>query len=58
VVFTAAGLGVFQGVAARLFPAPPGGGLNLERVLRAGVVGGACAAVGAGVGKLVESLRK
>jgi hypothetical protein len=58
IVFFALGLGGFQAVAPRLFPTPPGGGLNVERILWAGIVGGACAGIGAGLGKLIDGLRK
>ena len=56
VVFLAIGIAGFQAVAPRLLPTPPGGGINMERVLWAGVVGAVCAVVGAGIGKLIDNL--
>src|SRR5262245_10448746 len=50
IVFLAVGIGVFQAVTPTLFPRPPGGGINLERTLWAGIVGAACAVIGAGIG--------
>ncbi len=42
----------------RWFPTPPGGGLNFERMLGAGLVGGVCAGLGAAVGTLIERARR
>jgi hypothetical protein len=58
VVFVLVGLTVFQSLASSPGPAPRGGGLDWDRVQSAGIVGGVCAAVGAGVGKLIERLRR
>jgi hypothetical protein len=57
-IFLALGIGVFQVVAPRLFPTPPGGIFNWERILWAGLVGGVCAGIGAGIGKLIDYLKK
>lgn len=57
IVFLAAGIGGYQAVAPTLFPAPPGGGFNLERILWAGIVGAVCAVVGVSVGKLIDHWR-
>jgi len=37
IVFLAIGIGGYQAVAPKLFPTPPGGGLNLERIVWASV---------------------
>jgi hypothetical protein len=51
------GLGAYQAVAPQWFPPPPGGGFNFTRILVAGLVGGACAGLGAGLGKLLDAVR-
>jgi hypothetical protein len=56
--FVAVGLVVYMAVASKLFPAPPGGGINFTRILGAAVVGGVCGGVGGAVGKLIESARR
>ena len=58
IVCLAIGIGVFQVVAPRFFPTPPGGGFNYERILAAGGVGLVSALIGAGIGTLIEKLRK
>lgn len=58
IIFLAAGIGVYQVLAPSLFPKPPGGGINMNQTLGAAVVGGLCAGLGYGIGKLIDSLRK
>jgi hypothetical protein len=58
IVFVAGGVGVFQAVGPRLFPSPPGGGFNVEQIMWSGIVGAVCVGIGAGIGKLIEGLRK
>lgn len=58
IVFVAMGIGIFQVVGPQLFPTPPGGGINLMRILGAGAVGAVCGVIGAGVGVLIDKLRK
>jgi hypothetical protein len=58
IVFVVAGIVIFQLVAPRFFPPPPDGGLDMQRTLWAGIVGAVCGGVGAGVGKLIDVLRK
>jgi uncharacterized membrane protein len=57
IVFLVIGIVVFQVVAPNLFPTPAGGGINWTRSIMAGVVGGACAALGAVVGLLIDKMR-
>jgi len=57
-VFVVIGVVGFQVVAPSLYPAPPGGGFNMERVMAAAVVGGLFAAIGGGVGTLIDRFRK
>jgi hypothetical protein len=58
IFFLVVGIAVFQVVGPNLFPTPPGGGMNWERVMWAGIVGGLSALIGAGIGKLIENARK
>jgi hypothetical protein len=58
IVFVVAGIAIFQAVAPRFFPPPPEGGLDMQRTLWAGIVGAVCGGVGAGVGKLIDVMRK
>jgi hypothetical protein len=58
IAFLVVGIVGFQVVAPKLFPTPPGGGINFERTLWAGVVGAVAAVIGAGVGKLIEAVVK
>jgi uncharacterized membrane protein len=51
------GIAIYQAVAPKWFPIPPGGGFNFTRILVAGLVGGVFAVMGAAVGKLVDGLR-
>lgn len=57
-VFIIVGVVVYQSVAPKFFPRPPGGGINLTQVLGAALVGGICGALGGVIGKLIEGLRK
>ena len=52
------GVSCFEVVSGYWFPRRPGEGINVERVLYAALVGGVCAAIGAGIGKLIDNLRK
>ena len=58
IIFRVIGIAIFQVVAPNLFPTPAGGGINWTRSIMAGVVGGACAALGAIVGLLIDKARK
>jgi hypothetical protein len=57
-VFLVVGVGIYQAVAPGLFPRPEGGGSNVSRILIAAVVGAVCAVPGAGVGGLIDHMRK
>jgi hypothetical protein len=49
-IFALVGGGVFNVLAPRWFSRPPGGGINWDQVMWAGVVGGLCALLGSFVG--------
>jgi hypothetical protein len=51
-------VGIFQGVAPKFWPTPPGGGMNFPRIIGAGIAGGVGAFLGIFVVKLVERFRK
>jgi hypothetical protein len=53
VAFMVIGLGIFNTLAPRLFPATPGGGINLAQLLAAGAVGAVCAVLGGILGALL-----
>jgi hypothetical protein len=57
-IFLVIGVVGFQSVAPTLFPRQPGDGINMTRVLAAGVVGGGFAMVGGLVGTLIDRARK
>ncbi len=50
VLFLAIGVAIFNVFAKKWFPTPPGGGINWEQAMWAGVVGAASAVVGALIG--------
>jgi hypothetical protein len=58
IAFVVAGIVIFQALAPRFFPPPPGGGFDWQRMLWAAIVGGICGGVGAAVGKLIDVMRK
>jgi hypothetical protein len=55
-VFFLIGTTIFQMQASQLFPTPAGGGMNLERVMWAAIVGGASSGIGYAIGKLIKKL--
>jgi hypothetical protein len=52
------GSSIFQGVAPKIFPSSPNGGINTSRIIWAGAVGGGSSIVGAGIGILINKVRK
>jgi hypothetical protein len=57
VMFMVIGGAIFNALAPRWFSRPPGGGINFEQAAWAGVVGAACAVLGAAVGMMMGSSR-
>ena len=57
-IFVIIGVVGFLVVAPSLYPAPPGGGFNMERVMAAAVVGALFAAIGGGIGTLIDRFKK
>lgn len=58
IIFMALGIGGYQAVAPSLFPTPPGGGFNMQRMVWAAIVGAIAGALGVAVGKAIDSMRK
>lgn len=58
IVCVVIGIVGFQILAPQFFPPRPEGGFDWQRVLWAGLVGGASAVLGAALGKVIEMITK